>query len=438
MIGYQFIKKEELTAYKAEVENLNKNIKDAAEFISEIGKGNLSVEYKSNSEDDILRSALLVMKEQLINFAKEEQNKNWANQGLALFANLLRMRYETTHAFAEAILHNLVKYLNVNQGGLFILNDDDTSNPYLELASCYAYERKKFLEKTIRPGEGLLGEAFYEKETIYITELPDQYTTITSGLGTSTPSALLVVPLKYNEEVIGVIELASFVHFEKFQIEFVEKIAESTATALLSLRINERTERLLHETREQTENLRAQEEEMRQNIEELQATQEKTENMGEELKKSKALLEQTLKEHDDESERMINYMEGYKKILVEILDELPQKVFVKDNEGKFVLVNTAVAHAHHLSIEKLLGTSDFDHFPKEQATEYRKQELSIINGGKPVIFEHEENISGKKKILKTMKKPIFLHHLGQPGGLLGIQTDITELREMEEKINNTL
>ena len=255
-------------------------------------------------------------------------------------------------------------------------------------------------------------------------------------MGEATPNALLVVPLKYNDSVVGVLELASFSNFEAPKKMFVEKIAESTATAIFSLTINENTEKLLQEMREQTESLRAQEEEMRQNIEELQATQEKTENIGEELKQSKVLIEKTLLEHEEERSKMLDYMEGYKKMLIEILDELPQKVFVKDQEGKFILVNTAVAQAHHLSIEKLLNTSDFDYFSIEDATKYRAQELDIVNAKKSITFIHEETISGKKRILKTVKRSIHLHHLEQENGLLGIQTDITELKDLEAKLRD--
>jgi len=146
------------------------------------------------------------------------------------------------------------------------------------------------------------------------------------------------------------------------------------------------------------------------------------------------MLEQKLREHELESERMLQYMENYKKILIEVLDEIPQKIFLKDEQGKFILVNTAVENAHNLSIEQLLNTSDFDYFNKDEAAEYRQQELEIINGGKPVIFYHEENISGKKKVLKTMKRPIYLSHLDQSGGLLGIQTDVSEIKKLEEQL----
>jgi hypothetical protein len=105
-------------------------------------------------------------------------------------------------------------------------------------------------------------------------KLPENYLKITSGLGEAEAGCLLVVPLKVNEEVEGMIEIAAFIPFEPYQIEFIEKVCESVASTLISVKINEKTKQLLENAQISGEMLRAQEEEMRQNMEELQATQE--------------------------------------------------------------------------------------------------------------------------------------------------------------------
>ena len=84
----------------------------------------------------------------------------------------------------------------------------------------------------------------------------------------------LIVPLKMNETIVGIVELASFTSFSQHVISFVEKIGENIAHSVSSFRIAENTKRMLEESNVQAEEMRAQEEELRQNQEELQATQE--------------------------------------------------------------------------------------------------------------------------------------------------------------------
>lgn len=107
-----------------------------------------------------------------------------------------------------------------------------------------------------------------------MTDIPNNYLNVTSGLGEANPRALLIVPLKINDEIYGVIELASFNPFEPFQIEFIENLAEVLPSTIATVKINIQTAKLLRETRIQAEKMLQQEEELRQNLEEMQATQE--------------------------------------------------------------------------------------------------------------------------------------------------------------------
>lgn len=258
-------------------------LKAISGFALDIGRGNYQSNFTPLSEKDVLGNSLLRMRDDLhaatIEESKrkeEDQQRNWATVGIAKFSEILRQDNDKLDLLSYHVISNLVKYMEANQGGIFLINDTDDTTPFAELVSCYAFNRKKHLEKRVEIGEGLVGRCILEKATIYLSDIPDGYIKITSGMGESNPRNLVLVPLMMNDEVFGVIEIASFIPFEKYKIEFVEKIAESIASTLKAVKINTRTSKLLEQSKIQAEELAAQEEEMRQNMEELRATQEQS------------------------------------------------------------------------------------------------------------------------------------------------------------------
>lgn len=269
--------RDEMGEMAAAVEKLVEGLRSTSLFAENIGKGNYLSDYEPLSQDDVLGNALIEMRNNLHTVAQEDQRRNWATEGLAQFGEILRKNNDDINVLSDIIISQLVKYLKANQGGLYIVNDEGSGEPYLEMIACYAWDKKKYVEQKVYMGEGLAGQAWIEKDTIYLTDIPGDYITITSGLGEANPTCIIIVPLMVNEKVYGIIEIASFNLIEEFETEFVERMAESIASTLSSVKINERTQKLLEESTQLTEQMRAQEEEMRQNMEELQATQEEME-----------------------------------------------------------------------------------------------------------------------------------------------------------------
>ncbi|RAW00997.1 GAF domain-containing protein [Pseudochryseolinea flava] len=263
---------------------LANKLKQKAAFADEISKGNLNATLTDLQDKDHLGKSLVNMRDQLQRAREADAQRNWSTEGLAQIGSVLRVVRSSQELYYE-IIKFIVSYLGANQGGLFLVTEDDGESK-IELKASYAYEKRKFQEKTIELGNGLIGQCVLEKSTIYLTDVPKNYVHITSGLGEANPSVVLIVPLKVNEIVYGVFEIASFKKLENYQVALAEKLAESIAASISTIVTNEKTKELLEQLQQQTEEMKSQEEEMRQNMEELSATQEEM------LRKEKGYIEQ--------------------------------------------------------------------------------------------------------------------------------------------------
>jgi CHASE3 domain sensor protein/putative methionine-R-sulfoxide reductase with GAF domain len=282
------------------INSLITNLQKTASFINNITNGNYSVSWDGLTKENAslnsrnIAGELTSMRDQMKKVKEEDEIRIWMSQGLSDFAEIVRSNQDNFKNLAEKLIVSLVKYLNAQQGGIFIVNKDNEDDVYLELMGCFAYDRVKTVDKRIELGQGLVGQCYLEKETVLMTQVPQDYVNITSGLGEARPDCILIVPLKLNENIEGIIELASLKVFKSHEIQFVEKLGETIASAVTTVRTAENTKLLLERSQQQAEEMRAQEEEMRQNMEELQATQEQMERKNEEIEE---LLRQAKTEH---------------------------------------------------------------------------------------------------------------------------------------------
>ncbi|MBN2480681.1 MAG: GAF domain-containing protein [Bacteroidales bacterium] len=282
---------------------LIKGLTNIFNFSTEIGKGNFDTDFRPLSDEDALGHSLLNMRDELRKAAEEEskrkeedEQRNWAAQGVAKFGDILRNETNNLDDLSYNIISSLVKYTGSNQGGIYIVNDHDPNNVFIEMKASYAFDRRKYITRRIEVGEGLVGRCYQEKEKIYLTDIPVDYMKITSGLGEDSPRALLIVPLVYNDVIYGLIEIASFNAYPPHVIDFIERVGESIAATISSAKANIQTALLLEQSQQQAEEMASQEEEMRQNMEELRATQEQSARREEELQQEVKELKKRIRE----------------------------------------------------------------------------------------------------------------------------------------------
>ena len=276
------VSKDEIGLMVASLNKLKDSFKQMASFVSEVGKGNLDVHIDIKSSEDTISTALMDMRHNLVlaRQAEEQRKKQdeinaWKVNGNMQVNERIRANGGTIKELCSSVLRELLSYANIIQGGIYVVNDaDDNEDQFVELVACIAYNRKKMGEKHIGIDEGLVGRCIFERAPIILTELPSNYLEITSGLGDMSPSFLGIFPLISNDIVVGVLEVASFTALDEHVVEYLSKGAESLASSIVSVRTNERTERLLEKTKLFAEEVGAQEEELRQNMEEMHASQE--------------------------------------------------------------------------------------------------------------------------------------------------------------------
>ncbi|HEX6639438.1 MAG TPA: response regulator [Steroidobacteraceae bacterium] len=227
--------------------------------------------------------------------------QDWLRTGRSKVADAVAGE-QTVARMSQRVLEFLLQYLNAEAGAFYV------AQPHGVYARTGALgiEADDALPQIIKPGEGLLGRAVIERKPMRITNLPSDYfgtlAKVGSGLGSSKPHSLLIMPLGIEDTVHGVVELAFLHPSFASDIELMELIAEPVAIAIRTGMLRRERENLLQETQAQAEELQSQQEELRVANEELMSQSAQLRESQARLETQQAELEQTnvqLEEHAD-------------------------------------------------------------------------------------------------------------------------------------------
>lgn len=383
--------------------------------LENIGLGNYDEKPAPRHNHDVFVNTLNEVADKLsarrkVNDSRRQEMEltNWARQGMAEFSQILRENAGDIDKLSSEIIKKFVHYFKAEQGGLFVLEESEAGEQVLKLIAAHAFNKEKYMKKKFRMGEGLVGNVALEKQLVYINKIPEDYIEIRSGFGGSLPKSLIVSPLKYEDKVFGVIEIASFKEFFPHEMELIETISESVAMTLLTAQINTRTNILLEQSRDQARTLESREAELKKNILELQEVQEENQR------------------RESEIVGIINAVNAI------------SPVFEIDLQGNIIRVNDSFVDRFKLpSIEFMKGKRHEDFSPKAADPEAYEDFWFDLKRG--IVRKEIENViyNGQNVWLSIIYSPI-LDADQNVIKIMGIGTDISENKLLQTRIDELL
>jgi len=285
--------------------NLTNQVRAISDVATAVTEGDLTrqVRVEASGEVAVLKDALNEMIRTLGETTRENIEQDWLKTNRERFTRMLQGQRDLSEV-SSMILSELAPLVSAQHGVFYSMTSpSDGTEPVLELTAGYGYEERKHLSTTFRIGEGLVGQCAKEKKRILLTEVPGDYVKINSGLGSSPPLNIIVLPVLFEGAVRAVVELASFSPFSITHQAFLEQLPESIGLTMNTIEANTLTENLLRQSQSQAEELRTQQEELRESNEDLERQASlladrnlEAEQKNEEVEQAKLLVEEKASE----------------------------------------------------------------------------------------------------------------------------------------------
>ncbi len=344
---------------------------------------------------------------------RQEREQSWVTEGKDMISRVLR-EYQEMEELSYQVLKTLNGYIKSTQAAFYLYNEE---SQLLSNTATYAFNRKKFLEQTFKPGEGLVGQCAYEMDYIYRTEIPEDYISISSGiLGDQKPESILLVPLISNEVLQGVLEFAFLQErIPKLTIQFLLELGEIIARTILNLKMNIRTQTWLEESRSMTEELQKNEIQLQENAKEMALAQTN-------LEQANIQLEGKIAEASEANER-----------LHLMLEQASEIISIYNRDANLTYISPSVINIFGYSMEEMMAGKDMERMSKDDVIRLR------------LIFDHLQKNPGSTESLeyafiKKNGERIFLRTYCRSmledtaiRGFLLNTTDITESVRVERE-----
>lgn len=399
--------------YEQKLEKKNNIITNNALFAKSIGEGDFEKsDFGNLNKNDLLTRSLIGMRNNLIKNRELENTNIWINEGKEYISTELR-KHNDLNDLSYNVIKKILDYCDITQGRFYIYDEE---NNEFKLTAAYAYKRKKFIYQSFKIGEGLIGQAAYERLSIYRTEIPENYVSITSGIiADKKPGSIFIMPLISESKVQGIIEIADIQnHIPQKVISLMEDLGPIIGQVLFSVQVNLNTEKLLHEAQVLAEELKENEEELQQNAEEMRMTHEELERSNSEL------------------ERQIQEVESAKTRLHSLLENASEIITIFDAKGKIKYESPSSENILGYHPEDVIGMSATERIPSEYILLVKKNFVKLHRSPENTVnytFKHLTS-DGKEIWMETTGKNM----LNNPAieGLIFNTRDIT-LQMIAEK-----
>ncbi|MCX6036962.1 MAG: GAF domain-containing protein, partial [Chloroflexi bacterium] len=253
--------------------NLTGQVRAIADVATAVTKGDLtrSVTVEAKGEVSELKDNVNEMIRNLRETTITNQEQDSLKTNVAKFTRMMQGQRDML-TVSRSLLSDLCPLVGAAHGVFYMMETDAAggSANRLKMLSSYGYKERKNVASEWKLGEGLVGQAAYEKQRITLTNVPSDYIQITSGLGEGKPLNIIVLPVLFEGVVKTVVELASFEHFSSIHQTFLEQLSESLGIVVNTIEAGQRTEDLLKQSQSLSEELQSQQEELQQTNEELE------------------------------------------------------------------------------------------------------------------------------------------------------------------------
>jgi HAMP domain-containing protein/CheY-like chemotaxis protein len=284
--------------------NLTRQVRAIGDVATAVTKGDLtrSITVEARGELAALKDNMNQMIRTLAETTRVNQEQDWLKTNLTRFTRMLQGQRDLL-TVARQVLFELAPLVEA-QHGVFYMSDKEDGEPVLRLFASYAYQERKNVANQWRLGQGLVGQAALEGRRILLSRVPDDYVQVTSALGEGPPLSIVVVPILFEGEVKGVIELASFERFTDIQLQFLDQMLESLGIVVATIEATMRTDELLRQSQSLAEELQTQQEELQQTNEELEEKARQLTEQKAEVERKNRQVELARQELEEKAEQL--------------------------------------------------------------------------------------------------------------------------------------